>query len=76
MLLAFALGYFVYAKFIGEKIYQDREEIRTPAYEHEDGVDFVPTNKHILFGHTSRRSPEPHRSSDRASRRIGVCCRR
>jgi carbon starvation protein len=50
-LLSFALAYFFYAKWIGERIYQDREEIRTPAVEHEDGLDFVPTHKHILFGH-------------------------
>ncbi len=24
---------------------------RTPAHVYEDGVDFVPTNKHVLFGH-------------------------
>jgi carbon starvation protein len=24
---------------------------RTPAHEFTDGVDFVPTNKHVLFGH-------------------------
>ncbi|MEE2885906.1 MAG: carbon starvation protein A, partial [Planctomycetota bacterium] len=51
VLLAFALGYFVYARYIGERIYEDREDIRTPAYEFEDGTDHVPTNRHILFGH-------------------------
>lgn len=48
---AFILGYRFYARFIGERIYQDREEMVTPAYELEDGQDYVPTNKHILFGH-------------------------
>ncbi|MDP6930878.1 MAG: carbon starvation protein A [Planctomycetota bacterium] len=51
VLVAFALGYFLYARYIGERIYEDREVIRTPAYEFEDGTDHVPTNKHILFGH-------------------------
>ena len=48
---AFALGYRFYARFIGERVYQDQETMVTPAYEKEDGQDFVPTNKHILFGH-------------------------
>jgi carbon starvation protein len=51
VLIAFALGYFVYARYIGEKIYEDHEALRTPAYEFEDGSDHVPTPKHILFGH-------------------------
>ena len=51
VLVAFALGYRFYAKFVGERIFHDQEEIQTPAYEFEDGQDFVPTNKHILFGH-------------------------
>ncbi len=50
-LLAFFLGFRYYARFLGRRIYGDEEEIETPAHEFEDGVDFVPTNKHILFGH-------------------------
>ena len=36
VLVAFALGYFLYARYIGERIYEDREVIRTPADEFED----------------------------------------
>jgi len=50
-LLLFLFGYFVYAKFIGEKIYGLDPNRRTPAHEFEDGVDFVPTNKYVLYGH-------------------------
>jgi len=50
-LVAFVLGYRYYARFIGSRIYQDDEEIVTPAHELGDGRDFVPTGKHILFGH-------------------------
>ncbi|SDS32014.1 carbon starvation protein [Halopseudomonas xinjiangensis] len=46
-----ALGYFVYSKFIAEKIYRLDPDYRTPAHEFEDGVDFVPTNKFVLWGH-------------------------
>jgi carbon starvation protein len=38
-----ALGYFVYSKFIAEKIFKLDPDFRTPAHEFEDGVDFVPT---------------------------------
>lgn len=48
---AMALGYFVYSKFIAEKIYRLDPNFRTPAHEFEDGVDFVPTNKYVLWGH-------------------------
>ncbi len=51
VLVCFFLGYRFYARFIGERIYQDQEDIRTPAHEFEDGRDFVPTHKHVLFGH-------------------------
>jgi len=47
----FLLAYRFYARYVGERIYRDREEIRTPAYEFEDGQDYVPTNRHILWGH-------------------------
>ena len=50
-LALFALGYKFYARYIGSRIYQDQEEIETPAYALEDGRDYVPTNKHVLFGH-------------------------
>lgn len=51
-LLVFALGYRFYARFIGRRIFQDEDPgFRTPAHEFEDGVDFVPTKRPILFGH-------------------------
>ena len=48
---AFALGYVFYSRFIGEKIYRLDPNFRTPAHEFEDGVDHVPTNKLVLWGH-------------------------
>ncbi|NLO79605.1 MAG: carbon starvation protein A [Xanthomonadaceae bacterium] len=48
---AMALGYFIYSKFIAEKVFQLDPNFRTPAHEFEDGVDFVPTNRYILWGH-------------------------
>ena len=44
-------GWFVYSKFIAEKIYRLDPDFVTPAHELNDGVDFVPTNKYVLWGH-------------------------
>ena len=48
---AFLVAYRFYARFLGERIYQDREDLITPAHELKDGVDFVPTQRAVLFGH-------------------------
>jgi carbon starvation protein len=45
------LGYFVYSKFIAERVFRLDPNFRTPSHEFEDGVDFVPTNRYILWGH-------------------------
>ena len=46
-----AFGWFVYSRFIAEKIYRLDAAFVTPAHEFNDGVDFVPTNKVVLWGH-------------------------
>ena len=46
-----AAGYFVYSRFIASRIYRLDPNFRTPAHEFEDGVDFVPTNRYVLWGH-------------------------
>src|SRR5690554_8146531 len=48
---AMALGYVFYSKFIAERIFRLDPNFRTPAHEFEDGIDFVPTNKYVLWGH-------------------------
>ncbi len=50
-LAALALGYRFYSKIIATKVFDLRDDEPVPSVELEDGVDFVPTNKHILFGH-------------------------
>lgn len=47
----FFLGYRYYSRFIAEKIYKLDPEFKTPAHVYEDGVDYVPTNKWIVWGH-------------------------
>ncbi|MGP9675336.1 MULTISPECIES: carbon starvation CstA family protein [unclassified Halomonas] len=46
-----ALGYVLYSKFIAQKIYQLDPDFKTPAHEFEDGIDYVPTNRFVLWGH-------------------------
>ncbi|HVM34027.1 MAG TPA: carbon starvation protein A [Actinomycetota bacterium] len=48
---AFFLAYRFYSAYISANTYGLDENFITPAHEFEDGVDYVPTNKHILFGH-------------------------
>ncbi len=49
-LVGFSFGWFVYSKFIAEKIYRLDPNFETPAHRFEDGVDYVPTNKFVLWG--------------------------
>jgi carbon starvation protein len=46
-----AFGWFVYSKFIATKIFRLDPDFVTPAHEINDGVDYVPTNKYVLWGH-------------------------
>jgi carbon starvation protein len=48
---AFALGYIFYSRFISDRIFRLDPAFETPAHAQEDGVDFVPTNKWVLWGH-------------------------
>tara|TARA_Y100001968_G_scaffold328203_1_gene374910 strand:- start:98 stop:1747 length:1650 start_codon:yes stop_codon:yes gene_type:complete len=48
----FVLGYRFYSKFIAYKIFEINDDYNlTPAHKKNDGIDYVPTNKNILFGH-------------------------
>ncbi len=50
-LAAVSLGYRFYSKFIAEKIYKLDPDFETPAHAMQDDVDFVPTNRVVLWGH-------------------------
>jgi len=50
-LLLFTIGYRLYGKFIATKILVFDDNRQTPAYELNDGKDYSPTNKWVLFGH-------------------------
>jgi carbon starvation protein len=54
MVLAF-IGYIImyrlYGQLIGRKIFVLSGACKTPACEYEDGIDYVPTKKEVIFGH-------------------------
>ena len=47
----YLIGYRFYAKFIAARVMALNDERATPAERLDNGHDFVPTNKWILFGH-------------------------
>ncbi|MGD8386268.1 MAG: carbon starvation protein A [Desulfobacteraceae bacterium] len=49
--LGYIIMYKLYGQFIGRKIFQLSGACKTPSCEYEDGIDFVPTKKEIIFGH-------------------------
>lgn len=51
VLILYFLAYRFYSKFLADKIFRLSDDEITPAHEQNDGVDFVPSNKHVLFGH-------------------------
>ncbi|MEE9451141.1 MAG: carbon starvation protein A [Gammaproteobacteria bacterium] len=50
-LFAFFLAYRYYSRFIAEKIYRLDRNFETPANRYRDDIDYVPTNKYVLWGH-------------------------
>jgi carbon starvation protein len=47
----YALGYRFYSKYLAERVFRLRADEPMPAQELRDGVDYVPTKKHVLWGH-------------------------
>ncbi len=50
-LCTYAIGYRFYSKWITVKVLAINESRATPCEAHDDGKDFVKTNKWIVFGH-------------------------
>jgi carbon starvation protein len=54
LVLSLAAGlftYYVYARYIDQRVIQADPRRATPARLYMDGVDFMPTSKHVLFGY-------------------------
>ncbi|MFC7342123.1 carbon starvation protein A [Saccharopolyspora griseoalba] len=50
-LAALALAYRYYSAYLAKRVYALDPTFTTPAHTYRDGVDFIPTNKHIVFSH-------------------------
>jgi carbon starvation protein len=50
-LCTFAISYRFYSKWLATKVLVLNDERATPAIANEDGKDFVPTNRWMVFGH-------------------------
>ncbi len=50
-LCIYIIGYRYYSYFIAYKVFKVNDENPTPAHKYKNNLDFVPTNKWVLFGH-------------------------
>src|SRR5947207_10476451 len=50
-LCSYAIGYRFYSKWIAARVLMLNDRRATPCEVHDDGHDFVKTNKWIVFGH-------------------------
>jgi carbon starvation protein len=50
-LAALLVGYRFYSRFLAARLFELRADEPVPAVEREDGVDFVPTSREVLWGH-------------------------
>ena len=50
-LCVYFIAYRFYALFIASKVLRVDPGRQTPAYRHNDALDYVPTNRYVLFGH-------------------------
>jgi carbon starvation protein len=49
--VAFALGYRFYSGFLSRRVFVLSPDEPVPSRELEDGIDYVPTRLHVLWGH-------------------------
>ncbi|NWK78073.1 carbon starvation CstA family protein [Aquitalea sp. LB_tupeE] len=47
----YSIAYRFYSRFIADKVLELDPRRLTPAEKHNDGLDYVPTNKWVVFGH-------------------------
>ena len=50
-LAVYFIAYRFYSKYIAERVLRLDDSRTTPAVRHNDGMDYVPTNKWVLYGH-------------------------
>ncbi len=47
----FIVAYNTYGRFLARRIFQLQPEEKVPSVEQRDDIDFVPTNRYVIFGH-------------------------
>jgi carbon starvation protein len=78
VLCVLAIAYRYYSAFIAARVMALDDTRQTPAHTMNDGQNYYPTNKWVLFGHhfaAISGSPAPGRSWGRSLRRSLVSCR-
>ncbi|MFA6715629.1 MAG: carbon starvation CstA family protein, partial [Victivallaceae bacterium] len=49
--ILYLIAYYTYGRFLGKKIFKLAKDNVCPSVELNDGIDFVPSKKEVLFGH-------------------------
>ena len=49
--VGYLVMYHLYGRYIGRRIFALSADAKTPSVELQDGVDYVPTKKEVIFGH-------------------------
>lgn len=49
--VGYIVAYNTYGRFLAKKIFKLRKDVTVPSVELNDGIDYVPTRKGIIFGH-------------------------
>ena len=47
----YLIAYYTYGRFLARKIFKLNAAAPVPSHERQDGIDYVPTRKGIIFGH-------------------------
>jgi len=50
-IVLFVLGYRIYGRWAARRLFEVSADRPVPSREKQDGIDFVPTNRFVLFGH-------------------------
>ena len=49
--VGYLVAYNTYGRYLSQKVFRLDADKQTPSRELEDGVDYVPTKKQVIFGH-------------------------
>jgi len=47
----YLVAYYTYGQFLTKKIFKLNKNALVPSVEFQDGIDYVPARKGIIFGH-------------------------